>query len=96
MNQLTIHKTEINIINEKMIICTSLIKTLESSLTGKNPPDEINVIAKFRELNDLIPNIFKIIKIKIVKPEYNRNILTVCFNVSFDIFILSLIKLFIT
>ena len=32
------------------------------------------VIAKLRELKDLIPVIFKIMKIVIVKPEYNKNI----------------------
>ena len=40
------------------------------------------VIAKLRELKDLIPVIFKITKIAIVKPEYNKKILTVCFNIS--------------
>tara|TARA_B100001250_G_C19650150_1_gene722261 strand:+ start:674 stop:967 length:294 start_codon:yes stop_codon:yes gene_type:complete len=75
-------KKEINIKSEKIIICISLIKTDESSLTGRNPPDEINVIAKFKELNDLIPKIFKIIKIEIVKPEYNKKIFIVCFKIS--------------
>ena len=51
-------------------------------MTGKNPPEEIIVIAKFKELNDLIPKIFKIIKIVIVKLEYNKNIFIDCFNVS--------------
>ena len=40
------------------------------------------VIAKLRELKDLIPVIFKIIKIATVKPEYNKNIFIVCFNIS--------------
>jgi len=38
-------------------------------LSGKKPPDEISVIAKFSELNDLIPIIFRIIKIDTVNPE---------------------------
>ena len=38
---------------------------VESSLSGKKPPEEIAVIARLRELNILIPNIFKTIKIKI-------------------------------
>jgi hypothetical protein len=59
-----------------------LTKIEESSLTGRKPPDEIIVIAKLRELKDLIPIIFKIIKIVIVKPEYNKNIFIVCFNIS--------------
>ena len=54
----------------------------ESSLTGKNPPEETIVIAKLRELKDLIPKIFKIIKIEIVRVKYNKKILIVCFNIS--------------
>ena len=62
-------KKEINIKKENIITWKSLIKIDESSLTGKNPPDEIIIIAKFNELNDLIPNIFKMIKIDNVNPE---------------------------
>ena len=54
----------------------------DSSFVGKKPPDEIIVIDKFKELKDLIPKIFKIRKIKNVKPEYNKNIFIVCFNIS--------------
>tara|TARA_B110000003_G_scaffold255571_1_gene272476 strand:+ start:760 stop:987 length:228 start_codon:yes stop_codon:yes gene_type:complete len=54
----------------------------ESSLTGKNPPEETIVIAKLSELKDLIPKIFKIIKIEIVRAKYNKKILIVCFNIS--------------
>jgi hypothetical protein len=46
-----------------------LTNIVDKSLSGKNPPDEIIVIAKFRELKDLIPKIFKTIKIKIVRLE---------------------------
>jgi hypothetical protein len=53
---------------------------VESSLSGKKPPEEIAVIARLRELNILIPNI--LIKIKIVKLEYKRKILIVCFKIS--------------
>ena len=59
-------KKEINIKKEKIIICNSFIKIDESSFTGRNPPEEIIVIAKFSELNDLIPNIFKIIKLHLM------------------------------
>jgi hypothetical protein len=55
---------------------------VESSLSGKKPPEEIAVIARLRELNILIPNIFKTIKIKMVKLEYKRKILIVCFKIS--------------
>ena len=40
------------------------------------------VIARFNELNDLIPNKLRIIKIAKVKLEYKINILTVCFKTS--------------
>ena len=62
-------KKEINIKKENIIIWKSFIKIDERSFVGRNPPDEITVIAKFSELNDLIPRIFKIIKIDIVNPE---------------------------
>tara|TARA_A100000164_G_scaffold310885_1_gene288690 strand:- start:918 stop:1136 length:219 start_codon:yes stop_codon:yes gene_type:complete len=55
---------------------------LERSFTGKKPPEEINVNAKFKESNDLIEKIFNIIKIKRVKPEYSKKILIACFNIS--------------
>ena len=55
---------------------------LERSFTGKNPPDEIRVKAKLRELNDLIEKILSIIKIIKVKTEYNRNIFIACLKIS--------------
>ena len=67
---------------EKTTIWVLLTKIEESSFVGKKPPDEIMVIAKLRELKDLISVIFKIIKIVTVKPEYNKNIFIVCFNIS--------------
>ena len=42
----------------------------ERSLTGKKPPDEINVNARLGELNDLIEKKFRTIKTKRVKIEY--------------------------
>tara|TARA_B100000131_G_scaffold228163_1_gene219857 strand:+ start:317 stop:523 length:207 start_codon:yes stop_codon:yes gene_type:complete len=54
-------------------------------LTGRNPPDEIIVIAKLSELNNLMPKIFKIIKIDKVNPEYNKKILIVCFKTSVEL-----------
>ena len=62
-----------------------MIKIDESSFTGKNPPDEIIVIAKFRELNDLIPKMFKVIKIDIVNPEYNKRIFIDCLIISVEL-----------
>ena len=75
-------KKEINIKKEKIIIWELWINTDERSFTGRKPPEEIMVIAKFKELKDLIPIIFKIIKIKIVKLEYNKKILIACLRTS--------------
>ena len=75
-------KKEISINMEKITICKSLVKIDESSFTGRNPPDEIIVIAKFNELNNLIPKMFKIKKIAIVNPEYNKKIFIVCLRIS--------------
>ena len=57
----------ISINKEKIIICENFLIIFERSLTGKKPPDEIKVKAKFKELKDLIEKIFKIIKINNVK-----------------------------
>jgi len=50
--------------------------------TGKKPPDEITVIAKFKELKALILKIFSKIKIIRVRTIYKISILKDCFNVS--------------
>ena len=55
---------------------------LERSLTGKKPPEEINVKARFKESKDLIEKMFNITKIKSVKLVYSKNILIACFNIS--------------
>ena len=55
---------------------------LERSLTGKKPPDEINVNARLSELNDLIEKKFRTIKTKRVKLEYKKKILIACLNIS--------------
>ena len=78
-------KKEINIKKENIITWRSFVKIEESSFTGRNPPDEIIVIAKFRELNDLIPKVFKIIKIDIVNPEYNKSIFIDCLITSVEL-----------
>ena len=43
-----------------------LIKILDKLFDGKKPPDEIMVIARFRELNNRILKRLNIIKIEIV------------------------------
>ena len=58
------------------------IKILDKLFDGKKPPDEITVIARFKELNILISKIFKITKIPSVINEYRRKILNDCFKIS--------------
>jgi len=65
-----------------MIICVVFFKIFESSLVGKNPPDEIIVKAKFNESKLLTEIKFKTININNVKPEYNKKILIDCFKIS--------------
>ena len=67
---------------DKIIIWEFSLIIFERSLTGKNPPDDIKVKAKFNESKDLIEKIFKIIKINNVRIEYKRKILIACFNIS--------------
>ena len=54
---------KLTLINEKLLFVNFLLIIFERSFTGKKPPEEINVKAKFKELNVLIEKIFKIIKI---------------------------------
>ena len=54
----------------------------ERSFTGKNPPDEIIENARFNELNALIENKFKIIKIPNVKKEYKNKTFNACLDIS--------------
>jgi hypothetical protein len=58
------------------------MRILDKLFEGKKPPDEITVIARFKELNILISKIFRIIKIPNVINEYNRKIFKDCFKVS--------------
>jgi len=55
---------------------------LDRELVGKNPPEEIIVIAKFKELKVLKLNKFKITNKAIVSRIYKINILKDCFKVS--------------
>tara|TARA_B110000037_G_scaffold131327_1_gene149132 strand:- start:312 stop:626 length:315 start_codon:yes stop_codon:yes gene_type:complete len=75
-------KKDVNIKTDVTIICELLIKILDKLFEGKKPPDEISVIARFKELNILISNILRITKIPIVVSEYKRKILNDCFKVS--------------
>ena len=67
---------------ENIIIWVLFFNTLDNSLTGKKPPEDIIVNAKFKESNVLIDIIFKIIKINKVNKQYNKKILILCFKSS--------------
>ena len=65
-----------------MIIWAFSLIIIDKSLTGKKPPDEIIVKAKFNESNVLIEKMFKVININIVNDEYKIKILAACFKIS--------------
>jgi len=75
-------KNDRSINTDKIIICDFSLSILDKSLTGKKPPEEIRVKAKFNESNDLTEKIFKIIKINNVRPEYKRKIFAACLKIS--------------
>ena len=54
----------------------------DKSLTGKKPPDEIIVKARFKESNVLIENNLNNMNMNIVSEEYNIKILVVCLKLS--------------
>ena len=87
-------KNDNSISNDKIIIWILSLKMLERSFTGKKPPDDINVKAKFNASKDLIEKIFKIRKTKRVKPEYKRKIFTACLNISELLNEMKLVKVF--
>ena len=62
-------KKESNISTEKIIVWVWLLRIDSRLFTGKKPPDDIKVIDKFSDTNDLKLNKFKIIKIITVKNE---------------------------
>ena len=64
------------------MICEFSLIIFDRSLTGKKPPEEIKVNARFKESNDLIENKFNIIKIIRVIPEYKKKILIACLRIS--------------
>ena len=62
-------KNDVNIQKDKIIIWLFSLIVFERSFTGKNPPDEISVKAKFKESKVLIEKIFKTTKIINVSEE---------------------------
>tara|TARA_B110000114_G_scaffold149953_1_gene160571 strand:- start:921 stop:1214 length:294 start_codon:yes stop_codon:yes gene_type:complete len=75
-------KKDVSMSSDVMTICELFIKILDKLFDGKKPPDEITVIAIFKELNILISNMLRITKIPNVINEYNRKIFKDCFKVS--------------
>ena len=64
------------------ITCVLSLIIFDKSFTGKNPPDDIRLKARFNESKDLTDDKFKTIKIIRVKPEYNKKILDACLKIS--------------
>ena len=75
-------KKDVSINKESTIIWEFCFNITERSLTGKKPPEEIKVKAKFKELKALIEKIFKIKKMIKVRTEYNKNIFIACLKIS--------------
>ena len=67
---------------DKIIIWEFSLIIFERSFTGRKPPDDIKVKARFNESKDLIEKMLRTIKIINVKPEYRRNIFIACFKIS--------------
>tara|TARA_B100000035_G_C20618844_1_gene387215 strand:+ start:220 stop:519 length:300 start_codon:yes stop_codon:yes gene_type:complete len=88
-------KNDINIKKDKITICEFSFNILDKSFTGKKPPEEISVKAKFNESNDLIEKKFNITKTVKVNPEYNKKILIACFNTSELFKEIKLVKVFL-
>ena len=54
---------------EKTIILVWLLSNISNLFTGKKPPDDIMLIDKLRDMNDLKSNIFNVININKVNNE---------------------------
>tara|TARA_B100001093_G_scaffold455782_1_gene466235 strand:+ start:625 stop:966 length:342 start_codon:yes stop_codon:yes gene_type:complete len=88
-------KKDVSINMEVIKIWELFIKIFDRLFDGKNPPEEIIVIARFKELNILISKIFKTTKIANVIIEYKRKILKDCFNVSALLKDIKFVKVFL-
>ena len=65
-----------------IIICELFLMIFVRSLSGKKPPDDIKLNAKFNELKVRTENIFKTRKIINVRKEYSKKILIACLKIS--------------
>ena len=75
-------KNDNNISKDIIIIWVLLTSIFDKLFDGKKPPEEMTVIARFKELNILISKVFKITKIPNVISEYKKKIFNPCFKVS--------------
>ena len=75
-------KNDINIEKAKTSSFKLVLAILENELTGKKPPDEINVNDKFKDINDLNSKILKIKNKITVSTVYIKKIFIDCFTVS--------------
>ena len=64
------------------MICVLFLMIFVRSLSGKKPPDDIKLNAKFNELKVRTENMFKTRKIINVKKEYSKKILIACLKIS--------------
>tara|TARA_A100001035_G_scaffold174958_1_gene139032 strand:- start:2172 stop:2456 length:285 start_codon:yes stop_codon:yes gene_type:complete len=88
-------KKEVSIIKDIIIIWVLSFIIEDKLFTGRNPPEEISENAKFKELNDLIEKIFKIMNIINVSEEYNKNILIACLKISELLNEIKLVRVFL-
>ena len=68
--------------NDLIITCEFSLSIIDKSFTGKKPPEDIRLNAKFNESKVLMEKIFKIMNIINVKTEYSKKILIACLNIS--------------
>ena len=64
------------------MICVLFFMIFVRSLSGKKPPDDITLNAKFNELKVRTENMFKTRKMINVKNEYSKKILIACLKIS--------------
>ena len=75
-------KKDSNINTDKTTIWILSLIIFERSLTGRKPPEEIIVKARFKESKVLIEKKLSIKNIDNVKAVYKRKIFVTCFNIS--------------
>ena len=64
------------------MICVLFLMIFVRSLSGKKPPDDTKLNARFNELKVRTENMFKTRKIINVKKEYSKKILIACLKIS--------------